>query len=262
MTTDETLQIDTPENVIFDYAVSGIGSRFLAALVDTTLIVLIQVIILTPVTYVINRINQESEVIPTGWLVVLISLIGFLFFWGFYIFFELAWAGQSPGKRWVGLRVIRTDGTPVTLTESIIRNLVRLVDFMPFGYGFGLITMFVNDQSRRLGDLAAGTLVVHDRPVETIQMLTDKGRLGNVANFYTSFDLGDFPLEQLNPREIEVIEEYIHRREQIGPAQANILAKRIVSQIYTRLGLPEPVSAIQQDVLVAILKAVRAQQAE
>ncbi|MEK7327557.1 MAG: RDD family protein, partial [Chloroflexota bacterium] len=103
----------------------------------------------------------ESPVI--AWLVAIFGLISFAFFWGYYILFEMLWNGQSPGKRWVGLRVIRTDGTPITLTESIIRNLVRLVDFLPAYYGVGVVTMFINEQSRRLGDLAAGTLVVHDR---------------------------------------------------------------------------------------------------
>src|SRR5262249_1027168 len=151
---DELLSIDTPENVAFGYTVAGIGSRFLAALVDTIIIVTLQIIVLLVSGFALNRLDLIDAL--GAWLAAIFGLIAFLMFWGYYIFFEMLWNGQSPGKRWAGLRVIRVDGTPVTLAESIIRNLVRIIDFLPIGYGLGIVTMFVNDQARRLGDMAAG----------------------------------------------------------------------------------------------------------
>ncbi len=106
---------------------------------------------------------------PSSWIVAILGLISFILLWGYYIFFEILWNGQSPGKRWVGLRVIRIDGTPITLSESIIRNLVRIIDFLPTAYGVGVVTMFINTNSRRVGDLAAGTIVVHDREAKGLE---------------------------------------------------------------------------------------------
>src|SRR5512138_64035 len=170
---EETLDIQTPENVAFGYQVAGIGSRFLASLLDTLLIALLQIIVVVVATLVINAVEEFTAALST-WIIAIFSLILAIFYWGYYVLFEMLWNGQSPGKRWVGLRVIRTDGTPITLSESLIRNLARLVDFFPVAYGVGIITMFIDKQSRRLGDLAAGTLVVQDRAPISIQSLAMK----------------------------------------------------------------------------------------
>src|SRR5258706_12013278 len=172
---DDTLRIDTPENVIFGYRVAGIGSRFLAALVDSLLIVVLEVVVNAAALLVGRFVFKFSfagdDTAGLAWLLGLFGLLSFAFLWAYYIFFEMLWNGQPPGKRWVGLRVLRLDGTPITLSESIIRNLVRLVDFLPAYYGVGVVAMFISSQSRRLGDLAAGTVVVHDRAAVTLESL-------------------------------------------------------------------------------------------
>jgi uncharacterized RDD family membrane protein YckC len=94
-----------------------------------------------------------------------------LVFWGYYILFETMWEGQSPGKRALGVRVLKTSGMPIGFLDAVIRNLVRIVDFLPFFYGVGVVTMFISPQSRRLGDLAAGTLVVRERVAITLDSL-------------------------------------------------------------------------------------------
>lgn len=84
----------------------------------------------------------------------------FLLEWFYPVLFEI-WRGATPGKRAMGLMVVQDDGTPVTPTASVIRNLLRVVDFLPLFYGAGLVSTLVDRDFRRLGDLAAGTLVVH-----------------------------------------------------------------------------------------------------
>ena len=168
---DEFLNIDTPENVVFGYEVVGIGSRFLAALIDTLIIgfLLIATNAILILVFVggFNNLSSASSIV-----IALISLISFAFFWGYYIFFEMTWNGSSPGKRQVGIRVIRADGTPITLAESVIRNLVRLIDFLPGAYGLGLVTMFIDGKARRLGDLAANTLVVREQTAVSLESLS------------------------------------------------------------------------------------------
>lgn len=249
---DEMLRIDTPENVAFGYTVAGIGSRFLAALVDTTIIVLLQLIVIGTSAFVLRAAKLLNEM--DSWAAAIFGLISFLLFWGYYIFFEMVWNGQSPGKRWAGLRVIRVDGTPVTLAESIIRNLVRLIDFMPFGYGVGIVTMFANDQARRLGDMAAGSLVVHDGGEISIQSIATHGKLAMPVNL-PALKPG-LPLERLQPQDIQIIEDFLARRLQL--ANISLLANQILKRMYERMDseLPEDTSQPQEQ-LFALLAAIR-----
>jgi len=235
-TPDETLRIETPENVAFGYEIAGIGSRFLAALVDTTLIVILEGIVALTMALMLNNLdggkflNNSRSV---AWLAAAGGLLTFAFFWGYYIFFEMLWNGQSPGKRLAGLRVIRVDGMPENLSESTIRNLVRIVDFLPAYYGIGVITMFINDQSRRLGDLAAGTLVVHDRgPVSLTSLEETKPPLPSAA----SLEL-DWPVDRLSPADLQLAEEFLRRRDELFNRVE--LSQQIARSLFDKMGLSD-----------------------
>ncbi len=250
---EEFLQIETPENVAFDYEVAGVGSRFLAAVVDTLLLL----VLLLAVNLALRLVLIVGEWLPAlseEWVVAIFGLVSFAFFWGYYIFFELIWNGQSPGKRWVGLRVIRTEGTPISLTESLIRNLVRLVDFMPALYGAGVVTMFLNRQARRLGDLAAGTLVVWDRPVVTLESLrvrpvVDLPRPAVVLPI-------EWPLERLSDQDLQMAVSYIRRRKEIQP-YARSLGPEMARFLLQKMALsPHQVRGMSaDDVIIAVLRA-------
>lgn len=171
---EEPYAIDTPENVSFGYEVAGIGSRFIGALVDSvilvTLLILVNLVLVMVLDFFPNAIGaaegaglDEAPDIVTGLIVAVYLLIQFAIIWGYYTLFELLWNGQTPGKWIAGVRVLRNDGGPAGGTEAAVRNLVRIIDFLPFAYGVGFLVMLANRQARRLGDLAAGTLVVHER---------------------------------------------------------------------------------------------------
>jgi uncharacterized RDD family membrane protein YckC len=241
---DDTLHIETPENVAFGYTIAGIGSRFLAALVDTILIGILQVIVLIAALAFARVLLPDGAMALDGdnpflgWIIGISGLISFAFLWGYYIFFEMLWNGQSPGKRRARLRVIRADGTPITLTESIIRNLVRLIDFLPAYYGVGVVTMFVNPQSRRLGDLAAGTLVVREggSPV-SLESLAARASTPQ-ATVYRPIApaLGPLPIEMLTPQDLQLLEDFLSRRNQL--ANHDVLGKRILQKLLERMNLP------------------------
>lgn len=265
--TGDTLQIDTPENVTFDYDLAGIGSRFLAAVVDTLLLVLLQLIVIAVAIGLIMSISQAEDLSVLTrsdnaaiWLFAVLSLVSFVFFWGYYIFFEIYWNGQTPGKRWVGLRVIRIDGTPVTPAEVVIRNLVRTLDLLPAAYGVGVVTMFINEKSRRLGDLAAGTVVVHERAPQALSELNPGLRKGGQAllikGSLATLPPG-LPLERLQPRDIEMIEEFLLRQAEL--TNSDQLASHILRALNTRLGLPPDAntSGKPDEMLAAIYNAVK-----
>lgn len=248
---DEFLEIDTPENVAFDYVVAGLGSRFLAALIDAVPIFFLQVVVFFTLFLILSTQYDTDEILnSSGWAAAVLGLISFIFLWGYYIFFEMLWNGQSPGKRVVGLRVIRTDGMPVTLTETLIRNLVRLVDFLPFLYGAGIVTMFINQQSRRLGDLAAGTLVVFDNAEITLESLkkpaflpSSMPRLGDEEDKTPQSTL---PIGLLTDRDIFMIEDYFRRRYDLS--NRDEIVQNIVKALHRRMNLPvEPMTRLQAE---------------
>ena len=159
---DEDLAILSAENVSFSLETAGLGSRLAAWSVDTTIQMLVAffgLIAVGGLEYYLGISNYIPPILQSVGQALLI-ILGFLLFFGYYFFFEWRWDGQTPGKRFFGLRVTMTDGLPLTLWPAMIRNIVRVVDFLPMFYGFGAVLCLSNSLNQRAGDLAAGTLVV------------------------------------------------------------------------------------------------------
>jgi uncharacterized RDD family membrane protein YckC len=153
----DDLVISTPERVAFQYEIAGIGSRFLAQILDSLVITVI-LIAITILASALGGITGSGE------LALLIEVIlGFILLAGYFLVSEAVWNGQTLGKRAARLRVVGDHGEPLTLGQAAIRNLVRIVDFLPVFYAIGMLTLFINGRGKRLGDFAAGTLVVRDR---------------------------------------------------------------------------------------------------
>lgn len=248
---DEFLRIDTPENVIFAYEVVGIGTRFMASLIDSLILVGGLLVVNITVVLLFQQLLAEAR----GWLAAISGLLSFALFWGYYLFFELTWNGQSPGKRRLGIRVIRRDGTPITLVESLVRNLVRAVDFLPGGYGVGIVTMFIHPQACRLGDLAAGTLVVREQEEVTLSSLRAVPPLPRLYPPLEEPARPDWPVERLTAADVQLATEFLQRRARL--ADADTLALAIGKRLLARLGLadravrPEEASAVVDEIVRA-----------
>jgi uncharacterized RDD family membrane protein YckC len=235
---DDRYTIDTPENIEFAYDIAGIGSRFLAAIIDTLLLGCAEIIIILIVGLTSTAIGLRAA---GSLLAALGGLLAFAILWGYYIVFELLWNGQSPGKRVIGLRVVREGGRPITFVGSAIRNLIRIVDFLPALYGIGVVVMFVDRRSRRLGDLAAGTLVVKERRGVTLASLT----AGTVAPLPTLAPGEALPqptlasIGLLNDQDYNLVQEFLGRRNELGQQARARLSEQLASNIQARLGLPQ-----------------------
>ncbi len=156
--------ITTPEHVPIRLEPAGVGSRFLATLIDT---------------FIVNGIGTLLmmiliAVMPTGIALALGVTINFMLTWGWHVFFEVRKQGRTPGKRALRLRVIDARGLPVSLYQSLVRNITRALDFAPAFYGIGAIVTMVTPSRRRLGDIVADTLVIRDT-----QPLAYKGQLAS-----------------------------------------------------------------------------------
>ncbi len=219
----DKLIIDTPEQVHLEFVLAGVGSRFMAAFLDILIEAILYLVLL--IFTGLNLLHGSNSV----WWEAIAVLVVFCINWGYYALFEALWKGQTPGKRWAGIRVIKESGRPINAFEAISRNLVRAVDFLPVLYGVGVITMLLNAKHRRLGDYVAGTLVVHE----------SSDRETNL--FFNTPTQTDFTLHQaagLTLQEAELIETFLARRLEIPPEVRAFNSKRIAEMITTRLNIP------------------------
>jgi len=162
-TLDATVDVETPEQVVVSYTLAGIGTRGGAALIDALVILVLTGTLWYAVARLPLLIPGEAPGGFRGWQNAVLIIGQFLILWGYFVAFEALWDGQTPGKRLLGLRVVRNGGGGVDLGASAARNLLRFVDFLPFGYFVGMISVVANERNQRLGDLVAGTIVVRER---------------------------------------------------------------------------------------------------
>lgn len=223
MPTDK-LTIDTPEQVHLEFVLAGIGSRFMAVLADT-LIQSIGGFFL----FLIGGVAAAGIGRFGIWVIAALILVAFCIFWGYYAAFEALWNGQTPGKRWAGIRVIKETGRPINAFEAIARNLVRVIDLFPGIYAIGIVTMLLNSKNRRLGDLVAGTLVVHDKKIQEGDLFFNTPEKQPEVTVYQAGRLG--------APEIELIETFLARRLDIPADVRKQSALRIADIISTKLGI-------------------------
>jgi uncharacterized RDD family membrane protein YckC len=162
---DDDIDILSAENVSFHIETAGLGSRFGAAVIDLLLQGAALGLGAIAANYLLDYLPQLDQ--TTQWVRVLLGAMGVLVIalisLGYSFFFEWLWDGQTPGKRWLGLRVMRTNGMPIGAWEAMIRSLMRSVDFLPVLYGLGALVALVNGNNRRIGDMVAGTVVARER---------------------------------------------------------------------------------------------------
>lgn len=255
----DQLNIDTPEQVELEFSVAGVGSRFVAALLDyliqaACLLVegLLFVMIASGATAasVSDRLDTAAK-----WFVAFIIFLNFAFFTGYFALFEAYWRGQTPGKRAMKLRVIKDSGRQITLFESLARNLIRVVDYLPGMYLIGVITMLCNKRNKRLGDLAAGTIVVHERmdeqPLIYQTSTTLVAPVGFGAQPFAQETLAPwakpltamFPADavsRLGAQDLVVIEAFFSRMLDLPLETRAAVAYRMAGQMAAKMGVPMP----------------------
>ena len=169
---ERSVEVTTGESVAFAYELAGLGSRFFAVFIDFALQVAIAAAGLLLLAWLASANPAAHAKAGTvgkveGALVLALAIGSlFLLFFGYFIIFEWLWEGRTPGKRLVGIRVVRDGGFPVDFTSSVIRNVVRVLEFSLGFYAVSALVTLASPQSKRLGDLAAGTLVVRDARYE------------------------------------------------------------------------------------------------
>ena len=247
---------------------AGIGSRFIALLVDMLiwfagfLVLVILFAVFAPGVEAFSKISAQ-------WGVALVIFIVFLLFWGYFTLFEAFWNGRTPGKRVARIRVIQRSGRAIGLFESMARNLVRYIDMQPFPfYAVGVIAIFVTRQHQRLGDLAAGSLVVRDRAVEEPAWSDSGARTFTAQSFapsapapepHLAFSLPVTGIAKLSSTDLEVMEGFFARRLDMSLFTRQALAERIAQAIQAKSGLEQPAGASVETFLEVTARQLRDQ---
>jgi uncharacterized RDD family membrane protein YckC len=218
----ETLRIATPEGVSLELPLAGVGSRFVALLVDT----LLQSLAFIALLIVLSIADAGGFTADA-----VVSVAAFALVFVYPVAFELGAGGRTPGKRWSSLRVVCEDGSPITFRASALRNLVRLVDALPGTYLVGAISVFVSRSNQRLGDLAAGTIVVREPRVPK-----------NAPQHYVpaeaprSEDLPAWDVSGLRDAELAALRRFLERRYDLDPVPRTLLARDLADRLRPRVG--------------------------
>jgi uncharacterized RDD family membrane protein YckC len=260
----DQLNIDTPELVAIEMPLAGIGSRFIAILIDyliwgvVFLVLGIMAAIIVPALHVFGGVSAN-------WAIGVFVLILFLLQWGYFTLFETFDFGRTPGKRVAKIRVIHQSGRGVNFVESLARNLVRFVDYLPGFYAVGVVSIFISKRNQRLGDMVAGTLVVRDRGAEAPLW----GEIGSRTLTAPAFTAPAIPaphlrvtlpapsLVKLSAADLEVLEGFFARRLDMDPATRSALANRIASALCAKSGLSIPPDTTVETFLEAVAHQVR-----
>lgn len=225
---EDRLRIATPEGVDVDVVVAGLGSRFIALLLD----LVIQTVVILALGLAFGVLGELGA--------AAYAITAFLVFFGYPVLFEVLAGGRTPGKRAVGLRVVTAGGGPVGFVPSAVRNIVRLVDLVPSTYTVGMVAVLASSKNQRLGDLAAGTLVIRDRLAGGAG-----GAVGTPAGFQLA-STAELPpgasgwdLSAVTAADVAAVRAFLERRAQLPPPTRQQIGAELASRLAPRvLGPP------------------------
>lgn len=216
---EDRLTIATPEGVDLELTLAGVGSRFASALLDYLIQLATIVALALVLGFGVGLSPGDGGFASAVWIV-----LSFLLFVGYDITFEVLASGRTPGKRMNGLRVVRENGGPVTFPISAVRNVLRIVDILPGTYLVGIASILVSSRNQRLGDLAAGTLVVRERKVAPPPLWLP-------ARPATSLDASG--IDQL---ELAAVRSFLARRNQLTADARVQLARELAAKLRPKVG--------------------------
>jgi uncharacterized RDD family membrane protein YckC len=216
---DDVLTIATPEGVELHLTLAGPASRFVSAIVD----ILIQIVLLVCVSIVLS-IAGHGFGVGSGLALLLWAVVSFAVITSYDVFFEVFHSGRTPGKRLNGLRVVRASGHPVTFLTSAVRNVIRPVDFLPSAYLLGAIVILATPKNQRIGDMIADTLVVRERA-------GTQRRAIDVPVPSAPVPTGAWDTSRVSPEEIAAVRQFLERRTEIELGSRNEIARTLAERL-------------------------------
>lgn len=250
--TDE-VRIETPEQVEVDLELAGLGSRFWAEVIDVLIRLVVSVVLLFLVGIVLALVGRSRDLDDPALLLQLAAVAVLYLLWlGYGILFEVKWNGQTPGKRWAGIRTVKDGGGPVDGQAAAVRNILAVADFLPAFLVLGAVLILLTPRRQRLGDLAAGTVVVRERVVAL------DPDLGPWLEYYASdqFRFTGGQLAAVQPADRTVLREFLQRYDGLERRSRWRLAERMAAGYVKKTGYPLTAGELQMDDAVAFLASL------
>jgi uncharacterized RDD family membrane protein YckC len=220
--------IETPEQMPLEFAIAGIGSRFLALAIDTLIQAGVGIVAVIAGAFAIGMLAGFGHELSSLWTAAALFAIVFLLVFGYFAFFEIVWNGQTPGKRKIGIRVIKETGRPLTAAETLGRNFLRLVDQLPGFYAVGVLVALLNKNNKRLGDFVAGSIVIRETPFETVKPVWAPSQTDqSLKSAGAGISLEDLAL----------IETFLNRRHELAFDVRSRMAHEILDRLKAKVSL-------------------------
>ncbi len=220
-------KIETPEQTSLQFSIAGIGTRFLALAVDLMIeaaagAVLLVIALVLGITGVLSNLPFSGQ-----WLAGLMIGMFFLLQFGYFAVFEIFWNGQTPGKRMVHIRVVKDSGRPLSVSETIGRNLMRIVDQLPAFYAVGIVSMLLTGANKRLGDLVTGAIVIREGSLATLRPVWDSQPAVRAVTAAGS--------PQLSADDLALIDAFLGRRYELPDHVRSRVAGEILERLRPRI---------------------------
>lgn len=240
---EDRISIQTPEGVDLELTLAGIGSRIASGLIDLA----VQLILIGALTVLAFQLPDD----PSGFVISIYVVATFLILFGYPIFWETLGSGRTPGKRLTGLRVVRSGGLSVGFLASAVRNLVRIVDFLPSFYVVATLFIFFSPRNQRLGDIAAGTLVVRERR-------GDRKAAPTAVSNQAAHSIAALDVSAISVEDLTTVRRFLDRRVGLTAEARATLARDLDQRLRPRVaGAPSNLAAEEFLQLLAAAKSAR-----
>ncbi|MCA1319423.1 RDD family protein [Bacillus tianshenii] len=235
----EQLDIKTPEYVSLQFQSAGLGSRAAAFIIDQIILLIVNILIIIGLLFMINGTFMDffSADMPSYLIAGAIILI-FIIRWGYFFAFEYFSGGSTLGKKMVGIRVIQENGHSITLLSSLLRNLLRIIDSLPMNYLVGMLMIFFHSKHKRLGDLVAGTIVVHERRKKKMKLTPIEKEIQKRGLSRENLVLNDYDLRRFNEKDWKLMKTYSNRFLQLSVDDRILLTRQVAEIVSPKLGMP------------------------
>ena len=231
-------KIETPESVELEFTLAGIGNRVYAFVIDMIVLGLIITILLIIAAFflfnipIISSLFGIEEEQVSLWILAIQFFIIFATYVGYFVLFETLWQGETPGKRFVKIRVIQDNGRPITLQQATLRALFRPVDDLFF---LGLLFVILGKREKRIGDWVAGTLIIQEAKGKKGTDLTVSQEAENLTKYLQN----NTDLSRLLPEDFAALRRYLQRRVEMFTEARMELARKLAYQVKDIIGLQE-----------------------
>lgn len=234
----DQVDIKTPEFVSLSFQLAGVGSRAAAFIIDQFILIAADLLIAVVFLFLTDGLSSITVLSENSFPLAIGMIVLFILNWGYFFVLEYFSGGKTLGKRMIGIRVIQENGHSITLLSSFIRNLLRIIDTLPAFYLLGLVMVFFHPKHKRLGDLASGTIVVHERKAKRknkVSALEKEIKKRGITK--EDVAVNEWTMKSIGMKEWKLVSTYAARFTQLPDRERTQLTQKIAGILFAKINL-------------------------